>query len=241
MMILSEGELQSADFQAGVTLLVDKPLHWTSFDVVNKLRFLIRRKLDVKKIKVGHAGTLDPLASGLLIIAIGKDTRQITEYQGMEKIYTGTLRLGATTSTYDSEFPPDASFPIDHITPEHIEKARLNYIGEIRQIPPAFSAIKVDGKRAYDLARKGRTVELKERIQHIHFFHIDPSGFPELSFEVGCDSGTYIRTLAFDFGRSLDSGAYLTSLRRTGIGPYRVEQAFNLDTLLHLLDEKAGR
>ena len=235
MMIESARELQTADFSGGVSLLVDKPLNWTSFDVVNKIRSMLRHKLGVKKIKVGHAGTLDPLATGLLIIAVGRDTKMITQYQDLDKTYSGRLRLGASTPSYDSEFEPDQYFPIEHITMELIEQARIGFTGEIVQSPPAFSAVKLKGQRAYQLARKGIDIELQTRPQFIHSFSIDPHGFPELDFEVCCNKGTYIRSLVHDFGKALGSGAYLLALRRTAIGPHRVDNAFSLETLTQWL------
>jgi tRNA pseudouridine55 synthase len=235
MIITEAAELKNADFLAGVTLLVDKPLGWTSFDVVNKIRFLLRKKLGVKKIKVGHAGTLDPLATGLLIIGVGKDTKKIEAYQDLDKHYSGALKLGASTASYDAEFEPDVFFPVDHITEDLIEKARQQFLGVITQVPPAFSAIKVKGKRAYQLARAGKEAILKERRVEIYSFDLDPSDFPLIQFEVRCQKGTYIRSLAYDFGQALQSGAFLTSLRRTAIGSHQVDEAFDLETLIEVL------
>jgi tRNA pseudouridine55 synthase len=232
MIVDSKNSLFSADFQAGVTLLVDKPLHWTSFDVVNKIRFALRKRLDVKKIRVGHAGTLDPLATGLLIIAIGRDTKRIDEYQGLSKCYSGTMRLGATTPSYDAEFEPDALYDTGHITPSLLEKTRQQFIGKIEQFPPAYSAVKIEGKRAYQLARKGETPELRSREVEIYDFTLENTDFPLLSFDVHCSKGTYIRSLVYDFGKALSSGAYLTRLRRTAIGDYRVENAFSIEDVV---------
>jgi tRNA pseudouridine55 synthase len=235
MILSSKDALENVDFLEGVTLLVDKPLEWTSFDVVNKIRFSLKKKLSVKKIKVGHAGTLDPLATGLLIIAIGKDTKKIDHYQGQVKKYSGTLRLGATTVSYDSEFEPDQQFETGHITTDLIEEKRKTFIGAIEQYPPAFSALKVQGQRAYKLARKGIQPELKSRIINIYDFTLEQKQFPDLEFNVTCEKGTYIRSLAHDFGKSLDSGAYLIQLRREAIGDFNVKDAFILDELIELL------
>lgn len=236
MIIHSKDKLKQADFPEGVTLLVDKPLHWSSFDVVNKLRYTLRKFLGVKKIKVGHAGTLDPLATGLLLIAIGKDTRKIDTYQGFPKRYAGSLQLGATTPSYDSEFEPDAYFPTVHITPSMIEEARKKLLGRIEQVPPAFSAIKIKGKRAYKLARRGETPELKVREVEIFSFDIDSTEFPVLHFDILCSKGTYIRSIAFDLGKALHSGAYLTGLRRIAIGEHEVSNAFTIDEIVEALN-----
>lgn len=237
MIITSKQDLGNSDYKEGVSLLVDKPIEWTSFDVVNKIRFTLRKKLGVKKIKVGHAGTLDPLATGLLIIAIGKDTKKIESYQGLVKSYSGSMKLGATTISYDSEFEPDAYFETKHITKNLIEEKRNQFTGMISQLPPAFSALKVGGKRAYKLARSGKSIELKPRDVEIYRFDIDAVDFPVLKFEVECQKGTYIRSLAYDFGKALQSGAYLSSLRRTAIGPYSIEDAFSIEELINILTD----
>lgn len=226
------------DFQAGALLLVDKPLDWTSFDVVNKIRYSLKRKLGVKKIKVGHAGTLDPRATGLLIICTGKMTKQIENYQGMFKEYTGTLLLGCTTPSYDSETEVDKTFPIDHITEELIEQARLQLSGPQEQLPPMYSAIKVDGEPLYKKARKGIMIEVKPRPVEIYNFEITDNRLPELDFLVKSSKGTYIRSLAYDFGKAVNSGAYLTKLCRTKIGEYKVEDAWNLEELISFLNEQ---
>lgn len=236
MIVIEPEQIQGADFLAGVTLLVDKPLNWTSFDVVNKIRFLLRKKLDIKKIKVGHAGTLDPLATGLLIIAIGADTKKINDYQEQDKRYSGILRLGATTPSYDSEFEPDYFFETSHITPEMMEKTRLAFIGEILQVPPVFSALKVQGERAYKRARKGEVPVMEARKVRINDFTLDYSAFPDLSFSVYCQKGTYIRSLAHDYGKAMESGAYLLSLKREGIGYYDLKDAIDITTLTGLLE-----
>ena len=223
------------DFAKGEVLLVDKPLRWTSFDVVNKIRNALKKKYG--KIKVGHAGTLDPLATGLLIICTGKLTKQIDLYQAQEKEYTGTILLGATTPTLDAEMAPDRIYPTDHVTPEMIKNAALKFIGDIEQMPPMFSALKVGGETAYKAAREGRELELKPRLVTINEFELTNIALPEVSFRVVCSKGTYIRSLARDLGTALDSGAYLTSLRRTRIGDFRVEDAWELQKLGEKLAE----
>ena len=220
------------DFKKGAVLLVNKPIGWTSFDVVNKLRFAIKKKLGIKKIKVGHAGTLDPLATGLLIICTGKFTKQLDEYQGLQKTYTGTLKLGATTPSYDAETEIDSTYPIDHITHELLEEKRTLFLGKIEQYPPIFSAIKVDGQPLYKKARKGEMVEVEPRPVKIHEFELTEVELPNIDFSVKCSKGTYIRSLAHDFGKSLDSGAYLTALCRTHIGKFSVEDAWDLEALV---------
>lgn len=220
------------DFKAGAVLLVDKPLTWTSFDVVNKLRYALKKHLGVKKIKVGHAGTLDPLATGLLIICTGKFTKRLESFQSQKKEYTGTLLLGKTTPSFDAEQEPDQTYPIDHITPELLESARLKFEGDLEQYPPQFSAIKVDGVPLYKTARKGEKVEVKPRPVHIFKFEIDATNFPSVDFYADVSKGTYIRSLAHDFGKALDSGAYLTKLCRTSIGEFQLADAWNLEDLL---------
>lgn len=212
-------------FQNGQVILIDKPLRWSSFDVVNKLRYAIRKKFNIKKIKVGHAGTLDPLATGLLIICTGKFTKKINEYQGLPKEYTGSIQLGATTPSYDLESEINHTFPTKHITDKHIREITQQFIGEIQQKPPIFSAIKKDGKRLYELARKGESIEIPSRLVTIYEFEITKINLPNLNFRVVCSKGTYIRSLADDFGKALNSGAHLTALRRTKIGAFSVEKA----------------
>jgi len=212
------------DFEQGQVLLINKPLEWTSFDVVQKLRYIIKIK------KIGHAGTLDPLATGLLIICTGKFTKKINEYMAQEKEYTGTFTLGATTPTYDLESDPENFKPFDHITEEEIKSATLRFTGEIQQVPPAHSAIKVGGKRVYELARQGKEVKLEPRkvtIKEFEIVKINPIaiGLPVIHFRVVCTTGTYIRSLAKDFGEALGCGAYLSSLCRTRIGEYLVTDA----------------
>jgi tRNA pseudouridine55 synthase len=210
------------DYKNGQVLLIDKPLEWTSFQVVNKLRWHIRRCFNIKKIKVGHAGTLDPLATGLLIICTGKFTKKIEEYQGQIKEYTGEITLGATTPSYDLETAIDNTFPVSHITAELINTAKKKFIGEIDQKPPIFSAIKKDGKRLYELAREGKTTIIKSRKITISSFEITKIALPKVNFSVVCSKGTYIRSLASDFGKALNSGAHLSGLRRTKIGDFNV-------------------
>lgn len=223
------------DFKNGQILLFDKPLEWTSFQLVNKVRWLIRKSCEIKKIKVGHAGTLDPLASGLLIICTGKFTKGIQDIQGQEKEYTGTISLGATTPSYDMETAPDHFFPVDHISKKEMQKTASEFTGIIQQAPPVFSAIKKEGKRLYEYARKGEEVNIPTRPVEISEFEIDPGNFPDINFRVVCSKGTYIRSLAHDFGKALDSGAYLSALRRTRIGDYSVEDAFSVEAFQNSL------
>ncbi|NKI31565.1 tRNA pseudouridine(55) synthase TruB [Croceivirga thetidis] len=214
------------DFLEGQILLIDKPLHWTSFQAVNKLKWAIRKQFDLgKKFKIGHAGTLDPLATGLLLICTGKFTKKIPDLQGQKKEYTGTFTLGATTPSYDLETDVDAIFPTEHITEELIRKTTRQFLGEIEQVPPIFSAVKKDGKRAYELARKGEEVKLKSRKISIYEFEITKIDMLDIHFRISCSKGTYIRSLANDFGSALDSGAHLSSLRRTKIGDYSVDKS----------------
>jgi tRNA pseudouridine55 synthase len=224
--------MREEDFKNGQVLLIDKPLEWTSFQVVNKLRWHIRQRFGIKKIKVGHAGTLDPLATGLLIICTGKFTKQINEYQGQVKEYTGEITLGATTPSYDLESEVDATFPTEHITEELIHNTVQQFVGEIDQKPPIFSALKKEGKRLYELAREGKTTEIASRKITIQEFEITKIDFPKVNFKVVCSKGTYIRSLAYDFGKALNSGAHLSELRRTKIGNFSVDGA--LDPLSYI-------
>lgn len=223
------------DFKNGKVLLIDKPLEWTSFQVVNKLRWHIRKQFDLKKIKVGHAGTLDPLATGLLVICTGKQTKNISAYQGQIKEYTGTITLGATTPSYDLETEINKRFPTDHINEKAIHEACKQFIGTIQQTPPIFSAIKKDGKRLYELARKGETTEIKSREITISEFEITKIDFPKVDFRIVCSKGTYIRSLANDLGRALNSGAHLTALRRTKIGSFHVDKALSIEQFIEQL------
>lgn len=218
-------------FEEGEVFLVDKPLDWTSFDVVNLVRSVIKRFHGIRKLKVGHAGTLDPLATGLLIICTGRMTKQIDNFQAQEKVYTGTMLLGQTTPTFDMESEADAFYSTDDITIEMMEDARKSFIGDIMQRPPKFSAIKINGKRAFDYARSDEEVALKERLVHIDDFKLDYTNFPKIEFEVKCSKGTYIRSLVNDFGKKLGNGACLISLRRTKIGDFSVNDARKLEDL----------
>lgn len=225
------------DFPAGEVLLIDKPSDWTSFDVVNKTRLMFKQHLGIKKIKVGHAGTLDPLATGLLLVCVGKATKRINEFTGLDKEYTGTFYIGATTPSFDRETEVDQEFDSSHITEDMIEEATKDFLGTIQQIPPTYSAIKVDGTRAYKKARGNEKIEMPVREVRIHEFEITDAGIPESSFRVLCSKGTYIRSLAHDFGKSLECGAYIQSLRRTCIGEYRVEDAISIQQLEQFLAE----
>ncbi|MCL4149385.1 UNVERIFIED_CONTAM: hypothetical protein GTU68_040416 [Idotea baltica] len=224
------------DFKNGQVLLIDKPLEWTSFQVVNKLRWHIKQRFKIKKIKVGHAGTLDPLATGLLIICTGKQTKEIHTYQGQIKEYTGTFTLGATTPSYDLETEINENFPTEHITEELLKETTKKFIGEIQQKPPIFSAIKKDGKRLYELARKGETTEIQSRAVTISEFEITNINLPKVDFRVVCSKGTYIRSLAYDFGKALNSGAHLSTLRRTKIGFFSVEDANSIEGFIESLE-----
>ena len=219
--------MTSEDFKNGQVLLIDKPLTWTSFQAVNKLRWEIRQAFDIKKIKVGHAGTLDPLATGLLIICTGKMTKQINTFQGQDKEYTGTFVLGSTTPSYDLETEIDQTFPTEHITEALIHKVTEQFIGDIDQFPPIFSALKKDGKRLYEYAREGKDVEIKSRKVQISEFEITNIDRKTIDFRVVCSKGTYIRSLAHDFGKALESGAHLSGLRRTKIGEFDVKNAIS--------------
>jgi tRNA pseudouridine55 synthase len=223
------------DYKNGQVLLIDKPLTWTSFQVVNKLRWEIRQRFNIKKIKVGHAGTLDPLATGLLIICTGKQTKQIDSYQGQVKEYTGTFTLGGTTPSYDLETAVDETFAIAHISEELLHKTTEQFTGEIQQKPPIFSAIKKDGKRLYQLARKGETTEIKERTVTVSKFEITKINLPEVAFRIICSKGTYIRSIAFDYGKALNSGAHLSALRRTKIGDFSVGNALSVEQFIEKL------
>jgi len=216
------------DFLKGAVLLIDKEVDWSSFDVVKKIRNLLRNKLEVKKIKVGHAGTLDPLATGLMIICTGKSTREIESYQGMPKEYDATFRLGKTTPSFDLESEVDHEYPTEHITMELIQEVADQFIGESEQVPPLFSAKKIDGKRAYEYARKGVEKELTPASITIHNLEILEYQENELKLRILCSKGTYIRALARDLGKALSSGAYMATLRRTAIGDYRVNDAMDL-------------
>lgn len=226
--------MHTYDFRAGEVLLINKPLTWTSFQVVNKMKYLIKHHpsllLDGKRVqaKIGHAGTLDPLATGLLIVCTGKQTKSIELYQAQEKEYTGTFYIGATTPCFDLEKEIDAHYPTEHLSEQLIRETTAQFIGKQQQTPPLFSAIKIDGKRAYDIARAGQTAEIKPKEITISTFEITRIALPELDFKVVCSKGTYIRSLARDFGEALKSGAHLTALCRTRIGEYKLEDALTL-------------
>jgi len=215
-------------YQEGRVLLIDKPLNWTSFQVVNKIRWLIKQQFSIKKIKVGHAGTLDPLATGLLILCTGKFTKKIETYQAQVKEYTGTITLGATTPSYDLESEIDQKFDISEISEEDILKNTQQFLGEIQQQPPIFSALKKNGKRLYEYAREGSKIDIPSRAVTIKEFEITKIELPCIEFRIVCGKGTYIRSLAHDFGRSLNNGAHLSGLRRTKIGEFRVEDAISV-------------
>ena len=217
------------DFISGEIIGIDKPLGWTSFDAVKRLRSAIQRRLHVKKFKVGHAGTLDPLATGVLIICTGRATRRIEELQNGDKEYVATIRLGATTPSFDLETEIDREYPWEHITREKIEEVIPGFTGRIMQVPPVFSAVKVDGKRAYNLARKGKEVELKAKPLEIKEMELVKSDLPEVTLRIVCSKGTYIRAIARDLGEALGSGAHLTALRRTRVGGVKVEDCLSVD------------
>jgi tRNA pseudouridine55 synthase len=225
------------DYLSGQVLLIDKPLHWTSFQVVNKLRWEIRQTFSIKKIKVGHAGTLDPLATGLLVLCTGKMTKQIDTFQAQVKEYTGTIVLGSTTPSFDLETEINETFPTNHITEDLIYKTTRQFIGDIQQFPPVFSAIKKDGKRLYEFARAGETVEIKPRTVSISEFEITHIDGLNIDFRVVCSKGTYIRSLANDFGKALQSGAHLSALRRTKIGDFDVEEATTIESFMNNLKD----
>ena len=225
------------DFREGVILAFDKPYRWTSFDVVGKVRWLICRHLGVKKLKVGHAGTLDPLATGVLIVCTGKATKRIEELQSGTKEYYATIRLGATTPSFDLEKPIDATYPTDHITREMVEQVLERFRGTIEQVPPTFSACKVDGKRAYKMARKGDEVELKPKTLVIDEIELKECNLPDITIRVVCSKGTYIRALARDIGQALQSGGHLIALRRTRVGEFKVEDCLNPEKFNEWLDD----
>ena len=225
-------EIQTLDFQKGEVLVFDKPLDWTSFDLVHKVRYIICKKLNIKKLKVGHAGTLDPKATGILILCTGKATSRIETLQADEKEYIATLKLGATTPSFDLESAEDGVFSTDHITKDLLIEVLLRFVGTIRQVPPEYSAVKINGKRAYEYARKGIPVEIKSKILEIKEIEVLSFDLPEVKLRIVCGKGTYIRALARDLGEALNSGAYLTGLRRTRVGVYNLNQAIGLSDFL---------
>ena len=228
-------------FEEGEVLLINKPLNWSSFDVINRFRYFLRKQCGIQKIKVGHAGTLDPLADGLLIVCTGKFTKRIEEFQGQEKEYTGTFKLGATTPSFDLEHDVDHTYETAHITPGMIQQAAESLTGEIMQLPPVFSAIKIGGKRAYKFARKDKDPELSPRPVHIREFEITRIEMPEVDFRISCSKGTYIRSIARDFGTSLQSGAHLASLRRTRIGEFLLSNAWELEDLMEKIRQESNQ
>ncbi len=229
-------EAFSESIREGKMMFIDKPYRWTSFDVVNKLKALLQHRLGLKKIKVGHAGTLDPLATGLLIICTGKATKQIEQFQVLDKTYTGTFYTGKTTPSFDLETSPDKEYPTAHITKELAEKTAGVLTGPQQQIPPLFSAKKIGGERAYTFARKGKDTVLKANLVHIKTFEITEFDLPNIHFRVQCSKGTYIRALARDFGEAMNSGAYLAALRRTHIGQYDVTNAWSIQTMTDMIN-----
>ncbi|NVO21310.1 MAG: tRNA pseudouridine(55) synthase TruB [Bacteroidetes bacterium] len=223
------------DLEKGEVVLVNKPYHWTSFDVIGSIRYFFKKELGIKKFKIGHAGTLDPLATGLLILCWGPATKRIEEFKDFDKEYTGTFSVGSTTASFDLEKPVDEVYPVDHITEEKILEAAKSLTGDIQQVPPVFSAIKIKGKRAYDYARKDQEVEIAARPVSIPVFEITRIALPEVDFRIVCSKGTYIRSIARDFGKALDSGAHLTALCRTRVGPYDLQEAYTVDKVKELL------
>lgn len=221
--------LNNYDFQQGEVILIEKPYEWTSFDVVNHIRGFLRKVYGWKKLKVGHAGTLDPLATGLLIICTGRFTKKIDEYQGMDKVYVGSMHFGATTPSFDKETEIDKEFDISDVDIESLNLAAKKFEGEIKQIPPQFSAVKIAGKRAFKYARNNEDVVLKSRDVRINYFNIFNINLPNIDFAISCSKGTYIRSLARDFGEELGKGAFLTELRRTQIGDFNVNNAYSLE------------
>ena len=227
------------NYLAGEVLLIDKPLQWTSFQVVNKLRWEIKQKFNIKKIKVGHAGTLDPLASGLLVLCTGKMTKQIDTFQGQIKEYTGTIVLGSTTPSFDLETEINETFPTQHITEDLIHETTKQFIGDIQQYPPVFSALKKEGKRLYEFARAGENVEIKPRTVSISEFEITNIDGLNVNFRAVCSKGTYIRSLANDFGKALKSGGHLSVLRRTKIGDFNVDNASSIEDFIENLKNQS--
>lgn len=229
------------DFIAGEIIAIDKPYAWTSFQIVNKVRYHLSRKFGIKRFKVGHAGTLDPLATGVLLLCTGKATKRIEELQGHTKEYVAEITLGATTPSYDMEHPVNATYPYEHITRELVEAALKQFVGDIAQRPPLFSACKVDGKRAYDLARKGSDVQLEPKRIRIDEIELLECELPKIKIRVTCGKGTYIRSLARDLGEALDSGAYLTALTRTRIGEYKLENCITPEAVPEWLEKQTAQ
>ena len=226
------------DFLEGEVLYIDKPLQWTSFDVVNKTRYMLRRSLGVKKIKVGHAGTLDPLATGVMIVCTGKATKKIDSYLHQDKEYVATLKLGATTPSFDKETEENATFPIDFVTKELVEATLKKFVGEISQVPPLYSAIRVNGTRAYELARKNKDVEIEPRTVRIDKIELLDYDLPHITIKVSCSKGTYIRSLARDIGDELKCGAYLTALQRTKVGEVGLEDCITIEKFQEIIEQE---
>ena len=229
--------MTSEDYLAGQMVLIDKPLGWSSFDVVKKIKHLISKKYNLKKLKVGHAGTLDPLATGLLIVCTGKFTKRISEIQGQEKTYTGTITLGGTTPSYDLETEVDNNYKTSHITKELIHQTTKQFIGEIDQKPPIFSALKKGGERLYEKARRGEKIIIESRKIFVREFNIISIENLTVAFEIKCSKGTYIRSIANDFGAALNSGGYLSSLCRTAIGDYQLSKGIDIESFEKLLNK----
>ncbi len=228
------------NFVEGEVLLIDKPEGWTSFDVVNFIRSFLRKVYNLKKLKVGHAGTLDPLATGLLIICTGKKTKEIEKFQGMPKVYVGTMTIGATTPSYDLETEIDKTYDTKGIDVKLLQETKRKFEGEIEQLPPAYSAIKIKGERAYQIARKQENPDLKKRKVFIESFELLSDTMPDIDFYVKCSKGTYIRSLVYDFGKALNSGAYLKKLRRTQIGEFKVSNAYTIEKFKEVVLEANG-
>lgn len=226
----------SKSFLEGQIILIDKPLGWTSFNVVKKIKYLLKEKYRLKKIKVGHAGTLDPLATGLLIVCTGKFTKKINSIQNLQKVYTGTITLGKTTPSYDLETEINNVFEIKHITEKLIQNTTKLFVGNIEQSPPMFSALKINGERLYMKARRGEKFEIKKRKVHIESFVVTHINIPNINFKIKCSKGTYIRSIADDFGKKLNSGAHLSKLCRTAIGDYKLKNAFNIKSFENYLN-----
>ena len=237
---MTQSEIQTFDFLKGEVLVFDKPLNWTSFDLVHKVRYIICKKLNIKKLKVGHTGTLDPKATGILVLCTGKATSKIETLQADEKEYVATLKFGATTPSYDLESEEDRQFDTSHLTKDLLIEVLKQFIGTISQIPPDYSAIKIDGKRAYEYARKGVAIEIRPKILEIKEIELLSFSLPEVRLRIVCGKGTYIRALARDIGEALNNGAYLTGLRRTRVGDYDLNQAINLADFLKAEPIKTG-
>lgn len=225
------------DYKEGEVLYFDKPLYWTSFNLVGRVRWALCKYLGVKKLKVGHAGTLDPMATGVMILCTGKSTKMITALQAQDKEYEAVLRLGATTPSYDTEHEPDAFYPTEHITEDKVLEVLRKFQGTVMQVPPVFSAVKVDGRRAYDYARKGKDVKIEAKPVEISGIELLEYSMPEIRIRVVCGKGTYIRSLARDIGEALGSGAYITSLRRTRVGGIRVEDCMTFPAFKAMLGQ----